>query len=198
MIHEPPGPFRTPDGWLAYHRAIAAAAPNLAIVPYVRDPLVSAKDVDALAEVANLAAVKYAVPNPVRFASLVADVQARVLWICGLAELWAPSFAFAGTSAFTSGLAAIFPERSLILLAQLRSGQRPAALDTWSLLRPFEELRARRQGAANVPAIKEALTQLGLIGRAVRPPISVLSASERAEVAQILDTWDQRKEIPAA
>jgi 4-hydroxy-tetrahydrodipicolinate synthase len=199
MIHEPAGPFRTADGWLAYHVAIARAVPGLAVVPYVRDPNVRASDIDALAAGAgNLAAVKYAVPDPVRFASIVADVRSAVLWICGLAELWAPFFAPAGPTAFTSGLAAVAPELSLSLLAHLRSGQRPAAHETWSLLRPFEELRARRQGAANVPAIKEALAQLGLVERWVRPPISLLPATERQEIAAILDTWKQGKGIAAA
>jgi 4-hydroxy-tetrahydrodipicolinate synthase len=199
MIHEPAGPFRSADGWLAYHVAIARAVPDLAVVPYVRDPNVGASDIDALANAAgNLAAVKYAVPDPVRFASIAADVRADILWICGLAELWVPFFTPAGTTAFTSGLAAIAPELSLSLLAHLRSGQRPAAHETWSLLRPFEELRARRQGAANVPAIKEALAQLGLVERWVRPPISLLPATERQEIAAILDTWKQGKGIAAA
>ena len=37
MVHEPTGPFRSPEGWRRYHVEVADAAPGLAIVPYVRD-----------------------------------------------------------------------------------------------------------------------------------------------------------------
>jgi 4-hydroxy-tetrahydrodipicolinate synthase len=37
--------------------------------------------------------------------------------------------------------------------------------------------------------VKEALAQLGLCGRAVRPPITELPAVDRAEVARILASW---------
>lgn len=198
MVHEPSGPFRTSDGWIRYHLEIARAVPGLAVVPYVRDPLIGASEFGALFEAAgNVIAVKYAVPDPVRFAGLVLDCPPGPMWVCGLAELWAPSFWVGGATAFTSGLAMVEPSLSLGLLDQLRAHHLPAALETWSLLRPFEALRARRQGAANVPAIKEALFQQGVIGRAVRPPISELAQDERAEIGRILDRW-QRKGVAAA
>lgn len=193
MVHEPSGPFRTAAGWLRYHVEISAAVPGLAVVPYVRDPMVGASELGALCDAApGVIAVKYAVPDPVRFAGLVADCRPGLLWVCGLAELWAPFFWPGGATTFTSGLAIVEPSLSLDLLDQLRGHLWPAALETWSLLRPFEVLRARRQGAANVPAIKEALAQQGLIGRAVRPPISELEADERAEIGRILGRWKEQ------
>jgi 4-hydroxy-tetrahydrodipicolinate synthase len=199
MIHEPTGPFRTPTGWLRYHRAIAQAVPDLAVVPYIRDPAIRAADIRALvADAGNVVAVKYAVADPVRFADMVLHGAPGLLWICGLAEMWAPFFWPAGATAFTSGLAIVEPRLSFDLLSQLRANHWPAALTTWSLLHPFEALRARNSGAANVPAIKEALAQLGVIGRAVRPPISELSVDERAEIGQILASWKERKGIAAA
>jgi len=56
----------------------------------------------------------------------------------------------------------------------------------WQRLRRFEEMRARRANALNVSVVKEALAQLGLCRSDVRPPISVLTDTERAEVADIL------------
>lgn len=190
MVHEPAGPFRTRAGWVRYHAELADAVPQLAVVPYLRDPDVGAAELHALADAApNVVAVKYAVADPVRFADLVTGGP-RLLWICGLAESWAPFFWPAGSTAFTSGLALIEPQLSLDLLDALRAGRAADAWRIWSLIRPFEVLRARDSGRANVAAIKEALAQRAGIGRTVRPPLSELSVEERREVGRILATWD--------
>jgi 4-hydroxy-tetrahydrodipicolinate synthase len=190
MVHEPPGPFRSPTGWVRYHATLAGAVPGSVIVPYIRDAAVRAEDLHALvAEAPNVAAVKYAVPDPVRFADLVTDGP-RLLWICGLAETWAPFFWLAGATAFTSGLAVVEPGLSLQLLAHLRADRMTEALAIWSLVRPFEALRARSDGAANVPAIKESLALRSVIARTVRPPVSELTPRDRAEVGRILAAWD--------
>ena len=190
MVHEPTGPFRSQEGWRRYHAEIAHAVPGLAVVPYVRDPAIGADDLRALVEAApTVVAVKYAVPDPVRCADLVTNGP-PLLWICGLAESWAPFFWPAGASAFTSGLAVIEPRLSLMLLGPLRHGRAVDALECWRLLRPFEALRARNGGVANVPAIKEALALRSVIGRTVRPPISELGPEDRSEVGRILASWD--------
>jgi 4-hydroxy-tetrahydrodipicolinate synthase len=190
MIHEPAGPFRTRAGWVRYHVDLAGAEPALAVVPYLRDPDVGVAELHALADAApNVVAVKYAVADPVRFADLVTRGP-RLLWICGLAESWAPFFWPAGATAFTSGLALIEPRISLDLLEDLRNGRVADAMRLWSLIRPFEALRSRDGGRANVAAIKEALAQRAGIGRTVRPPLSELSVEEQREVGRILATWD--------
>ena len=192
MVHEPSGPFRSADGWIRYHAALAAVVPGLAIVPYVRDAAIRPEDLQALVAAApNVVAVKYAVPDPVRFAE-IATRGPRLLWICGLAERWAPFFWPAGATAFTSGLAVIEPRLSLALLQELRDQRPSAALATWSLIQPFEALRARNQGAANVPAIKEALALRIGTGRTVRPPISELGTDDRREISRILASCDER------
>jgi 4-hydroxy-tetrahydrodipicolinate synthase len=190
MVHEPSGPFRSAEGWIHYHAELASAVPGLAVVPYVRDATIRAEDLQALvAAAANVVAVKYAVPDPVRFAEIVTRGP-RLLWICGLAERWAPFFWPAGATAFTSGLAIVEPRLSLELLEHLRGHRQSEALATWSLVAPFEALRARNQGAANVPAIKEALALRIGIGRTVRPPISELGSEDRREISRILSAWD--------
>ena len=194
MVHEPPGPFRSSDGWVRYHAELAAAAPGLAIVPYIRDAAIGPRDLGALVAAApNVVAVKYAVPDPVRFAELVTRGP-MVLWICGLAERWAPFFWPAGATAFTSGLALVEPRLALELLAHLRGGRRSEALAAWRLIEPFEALRARNSGVANIPAIKEALALRIGIGRTVRPPISELGSDDRREISRILASWDDRGE----
>lgn len=41
MVHQPVHPYRSDEGWVAYHKAIADAVPHLGIVPYVRDALIA-------------------------------------------------------------------------------------------------------------------------------------------------------------
>jgi 4-hydroxy-tetrahydrodipicolinate synthase len=198
MVHEPAGPFRSPEGWIRYHAELASRVPDLAVVPYIRDPAIRPEDLRALVAAApNVVAVKYAVPDPVRFAEIVTRGP-RLLWICGLAERWAPFFWPAGATAFTSGLALVEPRLSLDLLEHLRGQRLPEALAIWSLVAPFEALRARNQGAANVPAIKEALALRIGIGRTVRPPISEVGSEDRREISRILASWDDRNEHAVA
>jgi 4-hydroxy-tetrahydrodipicolinate synthase len=198
MVHEPTGPFRSREGWIRYHVELASAVPDLAVVPYIRDAAIRADDLQALVAAApNVVAVKYAVPDPVRFAEIVASGP-RLLWICGLAERWAPFFWPAGATAFTSGLALVEPRLSLELLGHLREQRQSAALAVWSLVAPFEALRARNDGAANISAIKEALALRIGIGRTVRPPISELGSEDRREISRILASWDDGSEHAVA
>jgi 4-hydroxy-tetrahydrodipicolinate synthase len=186
MVHQPVHPYQSPEGWLDYHRAVARAVPELGVVCYVRSSMIDAVTLTTLADSCpNVVGIKYAVPDPIGFASLAAAVD-RFTWVCGLAESWAPFFWVGGAEGFTSGLVSIAPECSLELLARLRQGDFANAMEVWRLVKPIEDLRARRDNANNVSALKEALAQLGLCGRAVRPPISELPADERAEVTEIL------------
>jgi 4-hydroxy-tetrahydrodipicolinate synthase len=173
---------------VAYHRAIAEAVPDLGLVPYIRDSQVSAPMLTALLEACpNVAGIKYAVPDPQLFAGLVAQVGAdRLAWVCGLAEGWAPFFWPGGAVGFTSGLANANAGPPLAMLRALQAGDYPAALEIWTRVKPFEELRARRQSANNVSVIKEALAQLGLCTAVVRAPLSPMPAQERAEVAAVM------------
>lgn len=191
MIHQPVHPFRSLEGWVAYHQQVAEAAPELAVVPYLRDAGINAATLTALLDACpNVAAVKYAVNDPLQFSTLLADVGAdRLAWICGVAELWAPFFWAGGAQGFTSGLANVLPEIALDMLHSLQAGDAAGARRAWSLARPFEALRARRSSANNVSVIKEALAQLGVCERTVRPPITELPPAERAEVTTILSTW---------
>lgn len=188
MVHQPVHPYQSPQGWVDYHRRIADAVPDLGVVCYVRSPALTAAAFAALADACpNVVGVKYAVPDPMALADLVHAVgQQRWVWSCGLAETWAPYFWLSGARGFTSGLATVAPRHSLTLLDQLRDGDFAAATATWRTLRPFEDMRARGGSALNVSVVKEALAQLGLCRRDVRPPIGTLSEAERSEVTAIL------------
>lgn len=188
MVHQPVHPYQSEAGWTAYHREIAQAVPDLGVVCYVRSPAVTERALrDLLRECPNVVGIKYAVPDPVAMAVLAAAVEGPV-WLCGLAETWAPFFWPGGAEGFTSGLAAIAPELSLELHALLRAGDRTGAAKVWRLLKPIEDLRAANGGEHNVSVVKEALAQLGVCGRAVRPPMTELSGPDRQRVSDILRT----------
>ncbi|MCB0121332.1 MAG: dihydrodipicolinate synthase family protein [Caldilineaceae bacterium] len=188
MVHQPVHPYRSDDGWIAYHQAIADAVPTLGIVPYVRDATIGTAAIRGLAErCPNFVGIKYAVGNPPLFAHIVQQVgKDRLAWICGIAESWAPFYFVAGACGFTSGLVNIITDLSLEMQESLIMGNYDNAMRLWQQIKPFEDLRARRSNANNVSAVKEAMAQMGLCERTVRPPISELPESERAEVSEIL------------
>lgn len=188
MVHQPVHPFKSDEGWVAYHKTVADAVPELAIVPYLRDATLRPQALSQLADQCpNFVAIKYSVTNPVQFATTVEAVgKDRLAWICGVAESWAPFFWPAGACGFTSGLVNLTTDFSLGLLATLAAGDYAQAMSLWNTVRPFEELRARHNNGNNVSVVKEAIAQLGLCPASVRPPISELTEGEKAEVSQIL------------
>jgi 4-hydroxy-tetrahydrodipicolinate synthase len=191
MVHQPVHPYQSAHGWVAYHRAIASALAEMAVVLYVRDAAVTAPMLEELIGACpNVVGVKYAVGDVSRFAAMVDALgTGDVAWVCGLAEPWAPFFWLAGAEGFTSGLANVEPALSLDMLSCLRGGDYDGAMRVWRSMKPFEDLRARRDSGNNVPVVKEALAQLKLCDRRVRPPLEELDAAEREEVASILAHW---------
>ncbi|ONF74840.1 dihydrodipicolinate synthase family protein [Amycolatopsis keratiniphila] len=188
MIHQPVHPYVSAEGWVEYHRAIAAAVPELGVVLYVRDARIEGEQLARLADVAeNVIGVKYAVPDPVRFASVARDAGIdRFAWIAGLAELSAPGYFAVGATGFTSGLVNVAPSLSLEMFRALRDGDFAGAMTIWERIRPFEELRAADGNANNVSVVKEALAQLGLCRADVRPPSRALTGAEREQVRAAL------------
>ncbi|MDK1473356.1 dihydrodipicolinate synthase family protein [Streptomyces sp. 549] len=191
MVHQPVHPYVSQDGWIDYHRAVAEAVPELGVVPYIRNPLLTGDRLAALADdCPNVVGVKYAVPDAARFGAFARDAGLdRFVWIAGLAELYAPSYFASGATGFTSGLVNVAPGVSLSMLAALRDGDYAAAMKVWEQIRRFEELRADRQSADNVTVVKEALASLGLCSRDVRPPSRVLPQAQRRDVADQVAGW---------
>jgi 4-hydroxy-tetrahydrodipicolinate synthase len=191
MVHQPVHPYLSADGWLEYHRTIADAVPEMGIVLYVRDPRIGGTQIGRLGQICpNVLAIKYAVPDPVRFASVARDAGLdRFTWIAGLAELYAPGYWAVGATGLTSGLVNVAPALSLAMLDALRAGDFGVAMKVWESVRPFEELRAADSAADNVSVVKEALAQLGLCRADVRPPSRPLPDDVRANITAILGSW---------
>ncbi|MFE5916241.1 dihydrodipicolinate synthase family protein [Streptomyces sp. NPDC056468] len=191
MVHQPVHPYVSQSGWVDYHRAIAAAVPELGVVPYIRNAQLSGARLAELADdCPNVIGVKYAVPDAAKFAAFARDAGLeRFVWVAGLAEPYAPSYFSAGATGFTSGLVNVAPAVSMNMLEALRAGDYPGAMKVWEQIRRFEELRAANGSANNVTVVKEALASLGLCRRDVRPPSRELPEGERAEVAAIAAGW---------
>ncbi|GAB2482963.1 dihydrodipicolinate synthase family protein [Promicromonospora xylanilytica] len=190
MVHQPVLPYMSRAGWVEYTAAVASAVPGTAVLPYVSSTAIRGTDIAALAQVApNVVGVKYSVPDPVAFAETVQETDADLLWIAGLAESYAPSAWQAGARAFTSGLVNVAPEISFGLLDALRQDDAAGAAAVWRRIRRFEHLRARDRSADNVSVVKEAMHQMGLCDRSVRPPSTTLADTDRAEISRILDDW---------
>jgi 4-hydroxy-tetrahydrodipicolinate synthase len=193
LVHQPVHPYRSAEGWVAYHREIAEAVPELGVVLYVRDRRVVGAQLRELGDQCpNVVGVKYAVPDPVRFAAVARDAGLdRFAWICGLAEPYAPAYWAMGATGFTSGLVNVVPKLSAALLGLLRAGDFPSAMTTWESIREFEELRADDDSADNVSVVKEALAQLGLAARDVRPPSRLLPPGRRDQIAGLIARWKE-------
>lgn len=191
MIHQPVHPYVSREGWIDYHAAIAAAAPDLGVVLYVRNERITGADIAALADRApNVIAVKYGVRDASTFAAVSRDAGiGRFTWLAGAAELTAPSYWASGAHGFTSGLANVDAALPLALLDALRGNDFGEAMRIWERVRRFEELRAADASADNVSVVKEALAQLGLCRPDVRPPSRLLPPAVKQEVKQILTGW---------
>lgn len=191
MIHQPVHPHISQTGWLDYHSQIAGGAPEMAFVLYIRNEWVSGAMLRELADrCPNVIGIKYAVPDPTVFGRLREEAGAdRFVWIAGLAEPYALSYAVHGASGFTSGLVNVNPRLSITLRDALRVGDFALALELLGRITRFEELRAQNRSANNVSVVKEALSQLGLCDPSIRPPSAVPDAATRAEITGILGNW---------
>jgi 4-hydroxy-tetrahydrodipicolinate synthase len=200
MIHQPPHPYRSQTGWIEYHRLIADALPDLGVVIYVRDINVTPEMIATLVDSCpNLVGVKYAVPDLARLGDMVAVAGGdRFTWICGLAETWSPFTWLLGVHAYTSGLVNVTPEATGRMFQYLRSGDYDGAMEIWRKLQPFEQIRNGNQGELNVSAVKEALFQLGICAKSVRPPISALPEFDEERVRKFIANLRSAKLLETA
>lgn len=197
MIHQPVHPYVSREGWIQYHAAIADAVPELGVVLYVKTPRVDGSMIRELVDRSpNVVGVKYALPDPVLFAA-VRESAPEIVWIAGLAEPYALSYFAHGATGFTSGLVNVLPELSVALLTALRTGDFAVARELESRIAEFERLRGADGSADNVSIVKEALAQLGVVARDVRPPSSPVSEAAAARVGAILDDWARDFDLAA-
>ncbi|MES2845205.1 MAG: dihydrodipicolinate synthase family protein [Pseudomonadota bacterium] len=187
MMHQPPDPFVSPRGTVDYARRVADAADGLPVVLYIRNDAIGPAAFAALSEIPSVVGVKWATPNPIKLAEAMAASDPRLIWVGGLAEVWAPALCAVGARGFTSGLINVWPERSVAIHAALEAQDYATARRLIAGMRAFEDVRAEEMGGANVPGVKAALALQGLDCGHARPPAAwPLSPGQTARIAAVL------------
>ena len=170
MIHQPPDPFVSPRGTVDYVRAVHEASGGKPIMLYLRNDLIGTDGIKALCDLPGVKGVKWATPNPLRLAAAKAACDPSIVWVGGLAEVWAPAFYAVGARGFTSGLINVWPERSVAIHAALEASDYGLANRLIADMKPFEDIRAEELGGANVTGVKAALLATGNDCGPTRPP----------------------------
>jgi 4-hydroxy-tetrahydrodipicolinate synthase len=186
MIHQPPDPFVSPRGTVDYVRAVRDASGGLPVMLYLRNDAMGPEGIAGLCEVEGVKGVKWATPNPLNLARAIEAAPDDIVWVGGLAEVWAPPLYAVGARGFTSGLINVWPERSVAIHAALDAGDYEEANRLIAGMRAFEDIRAEEQNGTNVTGVKAALMAIGQDCGATRPP-SAWPLTERQQA--VLDQF---------
>lgn len=170
MVHQPPDPFVAPRGIVDYLKAIADASGGMPMMLYLRNDAIGTKAIADLCAVPGVKGVKWATPNPLKLAEAKAACDPDIVWVGGLAEVWAPALYAVGARGFTSGLINVWPERSLAIHAALDNGDYVSANKLIAGMKAFEDIRAEEMNGTNVTGVKAALQALGRDCGPTRPP----------------------------
>ena len=170
MIHQPPDPFVSPRGTVDYVRAVRDASGGLPVMLYLRNDAMGPEGIARLCEVEGVKGVKWATPNPLNLARAIEAAPEDIVWVGGLAEVWAPPLYAVGARGFTSGLINVWPERSVAIHAALDAGDYVEANRLIAGMRAFEDIRAEEHNGTNVTGVKAALMATGQDCGPTRPP----------------------------
>ena len=182
MIHQPPDPFVSPRGTVDYIKAVREASGGLPVMLYLRNDAMGPEGIARLCEVEGVKGVKWATPHPLNLARAIAVCPDHIVWVGGLAEVWAPPLYAVGARGFTSGLINVWPERSMEIHAALDAGDYPKANRLIDEMRVFEDIRAEEQNGTNVTGVKAALMAIGQDCGSTRPP-SAWPLTDRQQAA---------------
>lgn len=192
MIMYPRHTYVHEQGLIDYYRTLADAT-DLGIVVYKRGPLLSEAVLDTVTAFENVVAVKYAVNDVKEFSRLTETVSADVVWLNGVAERYALSYALEGADGFTTGIGNFIPRPVLALSRALSADDWSRAKEIRDALRPYEAFREEAGGGAafasakNVPVVKRGMDLQGLYGGPVRVPLVELSNDDRNRVERYLE-----------
>lgn len=188
MGHHPMDPFAGPSYQASYFLELADFS-TVPVIAYVRSDSFSVSDFRKLALHPNIAGIKFASPNLMLLSEVIRSTQdAPAIWVCGLAEGWAPAFYAMGARGFTSGLVNVFPERSHAVHQALEAGDYARARALIDSIAGFEMLRTKYNNGANVTVVKEALGMLGTdVGPVRVPGVVALNDEERSILRGIVD-----------
>ncbi|MBY6089924.1 dihydrodipicolinate synthase family protein [Maritimibacter alkaliphilus] len=182
MIHQPPDPFVSPRGTEEYIKAVREASGGLPVMLYLRNDAMGAAGIARLCEIEGVQGVKWATPNPMMLARCIDICPDHIVWVGGLAEVWAPPLYAVGARGFTSGLINVWPERSMAIHAALEASDYALANRLISEMRVFEDIRAEELNGTNVTGVKAALIAQGHDCGPTRPP-SAWPLTEKQQTA---------------
>lgn len=187
MGHHPMDPFAAPAAQARYFLELAETS-AIPVIAYVRSDTFSISDFKLLAGHPNIAGIKFASGNLMLLAEAIrATADLPAIWVCGLAEGWAPAFYAMGARGFTSGLVNVFPDLSLSILGALDAGDYKQARALIAPIAGFEVLRTKYLNGANVTVVKEALGMLGEpVGPVRAPGMEALNDEERESLRDIV------------
>jgi 4-hydroxy-tetrahydrodipicolinate synthase len=190
LVHQPPDPFVSPRGVVAYVQRIAEAGQGLPVMLYLRNDGIGLDAIAALCRIPEVAGVKWASPTPLRLAEAIRRADPRIVWVGGLAETWAPPLCAVGARGFTSGLINVWPAHAMAIHAALDRGDYPAAMQLIGQMSVFEDLRAEEGNGTNVSVVKAALALLGNDCGHVRPPGAwPLTPPQMGKLTTALQAW---------
>jgi 4-hydroxy-tetrahydrodipicolinate synthase len=198
MVHQPPDPFVSPRGVIAYVERVAEAGGGLPLMLYLRNDGIGLDTIEKLCRVQGVAGVKWASPTPLRLAEAIRRSSPDIVWVGGLAETWAPPLCAVGARGFTSGLINVWPEHSVAIHAALEAGDYPLANELIGVMLEFEEIRAEEQNGTNVTAVKAALQLMGEDCGPTRPPSAwPLTESQMTRLRKLVESWKSSRPATA-
>lgn len=176
---------------LIEHVTAVCGATELGVVVYSRaNAVLEDTTVAVLADRnPNLIGLKDGVGDVERMTRTYARVGDRLIYIGGLptAETFALPLLRLGFSTYSSALYNFVPEFALRFHRAVRAEDQGAVYGMLNdFVIPYLDIRDRARGYA-VAIIKAGLTAVGRDGGRVRPPLSDLTADERAELSALID-----------
>lgn len=193
MVMHPVHTYLHEEGVLRYYEELTAYT-DLGVVLYKRGPELTREHIGELEKRENVVGVKYAVNDIAEFSKAVETIPDDLVWINGIAERFAPSFAIEGAEGFSTGIGNFVPNAVLALDDAITAENWERARAIRDVFRPYEDLRQEtgpknRFGSANnVPAVKHGLDLAGQYGGPVREPLVDLSADDAARAEDYYET----------
>jgi 5-dehydro-4-deoxyglucarate dehydratase len=178
------------DGVVEYYRAIGQAT-SLGLLVYARDWFNPGPELVArlAAAIPTLVAWKDGQADLRRLQMIKQRVGDRLYWIGGAGDDMVPGYYAMGIRTYTSSIATVAPALSIALDKAAAGG------DSATLARLMEEyvvplyaLRARKKGY-EVTVMKVAMDAVGLVGGAVRPPLTPVKPEEVEEIRAMVRRW---------
>lgn len=196
MIMYPSHTYLHDEGVREYYHSIAEST-DLPLVLYKRGPELSDDSIAELSLLENVVGVKYAVNDIKAFSKAVSTTEGDLVWINGIAERFAPTYALEGAEGFTTGIGNFVPKPPLALHDALENEDWERAREIRDILRPYEDLRDETGAddspfgsANNVPAVKHGMDYAGLYGGPVREPLVDLSDEDKERAEKYYDQID--------